>query len=265
MTAGGEGSARRAGDKVQVEVLPDEEALTVRAAELIAGAARQAVAERGRFGLVLAGGGTPRRAYERLAALPPDAVPWAATTVWFGDERCVPPDHAESNFAMAHRALLAHVPVGRVHRMAGELPPEEGARRYEAALREAAAGVGEAPLHDLLLLGMGADGHTASLFPDGAALAVHERWVTASVAPPDAPVRDRLTLTLPAIGLAREVVVLTAGAAKAEPARRALAPRPGDATPPVALVRGRERTAWLLDAAAAAPLAPGPGPGPGTG
>ncbi len=159
--------------------------------------------------VALAGGSTPRRLYERLAAC---TFPWSETEVFFGDERCVPPDHPDSNFRMASEALLSKVPA-KVHRMRGEACD---AAAYEEELRQVfGAGV---PQIDLVLLGLGEDGHTASLFPDDPALEEQDRWVV-RVERPDHP---RLTLTLPVLSAARVALFLVAGEAKREPLRRLL-------------------------------------------
>ncbi len=237
---------------VERVVLPDAAAVAARAAELVADAARRAAEARGRFVVALAGGGTPRATYERLVDASP--MPWAATHVWFGDERCVPPDHADSNYRMAREALLARVPVPeeQVLRIEGERAPADAADRYDALLRgdaAAHAGAGGATF-DLVLLGVGPDGHTASLFPGGEALGERERWAEAVRAPEEVrPHVPRVTRTPPALGAAREVLVLVTGAEKRAAAAAALAG--GDDAPPAGRVRGRERTVWLMDAAAA--------------
>lgn len=160
--------------------------------------------------VALAGGSTPRRLYERLAAC---QYPWSETEVFFGDERCVPPGHPDSNFCMAHDALLSKV-AARVHRMSGETC-DAGA--YEEELR-AVFGPGM-PEFDLVLLGLGEDGHTASLFPGDPALDERERLVV-RVERPDHP---RLTLTLPVLSAAKAALFLVAGASKRERARQLLA------------------------------------------
>jgi len=159
--------------------------------------------------VALAGGSTPRRLYERLAT---SDFPWPETEVFFGDERCVPPDHPASNFGMATEALLSKVPA-RVHRMRGEDCDPAG---YEQELR---AVFGPAmPQFDLVLLGLGEDGHTASLFPGDAALRVTNRWVV-RVERPD---HVRLTLTLPVLSAARIALFLVSGSAKREATGRLL-------------------------------------------
>ena len=183
--------------------------------------------------LVLAGGRTPRALYERLGM---DDLPWSEVDVWFGDERCVPPDHPDSNYRMAHEALLSRVQA-RVHRM-----PSEGcdAAAYERELR-AAFGAGT-PRFDLVLLGLGADGHTASLFPGDPALEERERLVV-RVERPDHP---RLSLTLPLLSAAAQALFLVTGAEKRDALARLLA---GEAIP-AARVRAEE-VVILADARAA--------------
>ena len=245
----------------RVVILPDPSALAQAAAEHIAAAAVAAVAARGRFVVALSGGGTPRPVYERLAGEYRERVPWTRTTVLFCDERCVPPGDPASNYGMVARALLDHVPVPpeQVHRIAGEREPEWAAREYERALR-GALGAPRRPtaLLDLALLGVGTDGHTASLFPGRSALDERERWVVATEAPASAPVRARITLTFPLLARARDACFLCVGVEKRAVAQRILgAPaEPEGAAPcPAARVRGIERTLWLLDQAAGGALA----------
>ena len=157
--------------------------------------------------VALAGGTTPRPFYERLATVD---YRWAQTEVFFGDERCVPPDDPASNFRMANEALLSKVPA-RVHRMVGETCDAEG---YEAELKSV---FGDAlPVFDLVLLGLGEDGHTASLFPGDAALGESERWVVCV----ERPDFRRLTLTLQVLSAARTVIFLVTGESRREPMRR---------------------------------------------
>ncbi|ABC81213.1 6-phosphogluconolactonase [Anaeromyxobacter dehalogenans] len=205
----------------------DPAALARAAAEEVARRAEAAVAARGRFAIALAGGSTPRALYGVLAdpAAPWRArVPWARTEVWFGDERCVPPDHPDSNYRMAREALLDRVAPAAVHRIEGERPPADAAARYEAALRQAAGAAGEPPRLDLVLLGLGADGHTASLFPDSPALRERARWVAAPFVP--AVGAHRVTLTLPVLERARAIAFLVSGAGKRAALERLLAAGP---------------------------------------
>jgi 6-phosphogluconolactonase len=241
------------GGAPETVVHADAGSLAEDAATRVAAAMRAAVAARGRCVLALSGGSTPRLLHARLVAMGADALPWPRTFVTFGDERGVPPDDAASNYGMARDTLLAHVPVPETHvlRMEGERPPADAAERYEAALRALALRLDVADddaLFDLVLLGVGADGHTASLFPGSPALDEGARWVLDVQAPADVAPRDRLTLTFPALARAREVLVLATGAAKRDAVARAIA---GDAALPAGRVRGRARTTWLLDRAAA--------------
>ena len=194
--------------------------------------------------VVLTGGSTPKRAYELAAGLDPD---WSRVELWWGDERCVPPDDELSNFGMAKGALidLLAEPPAAVHRMRGELGPTEGAAAYERELGDT--------VFDLLLLGMGSDGHIASLYPGQPTLDETERRVVGAEAKLE-PFVDRITLTLPVLCAAREVRFLVAGADKAAAVARACAGEPSRDTPG-SLVRAADGiTTVVLDAAAAAQL-----------
>jgi 6-phosphogluconolactonase len=165
--------------------------------------------------VVLTGGSTPKAAYEEFVrAVQAVEVDLSQTTMWFGDERCVPPEDERSNYRLAKESLLdplGDAGPGIVHRMLGELGPDQGAEEYERELREAGP-----PRFDLLLLGIGPDGHTASLFPDQPSLNERERLV---IGVPDAglePFVPRISLTLPALAMARHIVFLVSGAAKAD-------------------------------------------------
>jgi len=213
-------------------VVDDLPALAREAAGLLAEAAAAALAARGEVALALAGGNTPR-ALHAVLARPPflRRVPWARARVLFGDERCVPPDHPQSNYRMARETLLDHVPVPatQVERIRGEDPPEEAARAYEGALRAAVgAAPGDLPRLDLALLGLGADGHTASLFPGAAALEERAR-LAAAVTDVHPPGPHRVTLTLPALAAARSLLFLVSGEDKAEALAAALAGGDGPA------------------------------------
>jgi 6-phosphogluconolactonase len=211
-----------------------------------AGAAAERLAAAVRAGghIALAGGSTPRAAYHELAAMD---LEWSGCTLWFGDERCVPPDDENSNYGMARRALLDRLeaPPRAVHRIMGERGREEAAAAYEEELGSTAL--------DLLLLGIGPDGHVASLFPGKPALDVSDRRVVGSE-PGLEPWVDRVTLTLPALRAADEILFVVSGEAKADAARRAFASEPSPDTP-ASLVRADSgRTAAILDRAAAAAI-----------
>lgn len=191
--------------------------LAAEAAALFCATAREAVAARGRFCVVLPGGRTPAVLFAALRKAPwADEVPWHDSHFFWSDERCVPADHPDSNYGLARRELLASVPVpaGHVHRAPTEIgPADQAAAAWEHALREFFGAEARAPVFpqfDLVLLGVGPDGHTASLFPGDSTLDISDRWV-AAVAPRGTPVVARLTLTLPVLDHARHVMFLAAG------------------------------------------------------
>jgi 6-phosphogluconolactonase len=188
----------------------------------------------------ITGGSTPRKAYERVAAERPD---WSGVEVWFTDERCVPPDHEHSNFRMANDALLARVSGATVHRMPGGLGYEEGAAEYEREVEAAGR-----PAFDLILLGIGPDAHTCSLFPGDDALGERERPVVGVQTPGMAPLVPRITLTLPMVNASRHIVFLVTGEDKADAVGVVFSGR-RDPWAPASLVEGN--IAVLLDEAAA--------------
>jgi 6-phosphogluconolactonase len=207
-------------------------------------AARLDAAARAGGQIALTGGSTPRRAYALAAELDPD---WRRVELWWGDERCVPPEDELSNYAMAKAALidLLAEPPAAVHRMRGELGPDDGAAQYVEELGDT--------VFDLLLLGMGGDGHIASLYPNQPTLDETERRVVGAEAHLE-PFVDRITLTLPVLCAAHEVLFLIAGADKADPVARAFAGEPTRDTP-ASLVRSLDGTTTVvLDRAAAAKL-----------
>jgi 6-phosphogluconolactonase len=199
-------------------------------------------AERGSH-IVLTGGSTPKLAYETAAA---ENANWNGSTIWFSDERCVPPESGLSNFRMANEALLAGAAGAVVHRMKGELGPTEGAADYEREYEAA----GE-PVFELILLGLGPDAHTCSLFPNDDAVAEPDRPVVGVETPGMAPLVSRITLTLPVVNASRRIVFLITDADKADAVARAFAGAP-DASAPASLVDGE--VTLLLDEAAAARL-----------
>jgi 6-phosphogluconolactonase len=199
--------------------------------------------------LALTGGSTPRTTYERLAR---ESVDWPAVTLWFTDERCVAPDHEQSNYRMVHEALLDRIEGPTVHRIEGERGPEEGSSAYEGTLRaEFGEGV---PSFDLVLLGVGPDAHVCSLFPNDPALGERERLAVGVETPGMAPFVSRVTLTLPVVNAAREVVFLVSGEDKAEAVARAFSGGE-DPSAPASLVEPESGSATLiLDPPAAARL-----------
>ena len=240
-------------------VAPDAAAAAQAGARLWAFAARAALAERGVFHVALAGGSTPAALHRAVAEQSGLDAAWHRTHAWFGDERAVPPDDPRSNARAARASLLDAVPLpeAQVHCMEGAASDlAAAAGRYEQALR-VALGDGAMPALDLVWLGLGADGHTASLFPGSPALDVRDRAVCAVEDAPAEPAR-RLTLTLPALAAARRVVFLVTGAAKATVLAAVLEPPAGssaEAALPAARVRPAPgRLLWLVDEAAAARL-----------
>jgi 6-phosphogluconolactonase len=252
-----------------VERFADLEALSAAAATHVIRLARAAVAERGGCAIALSGGATPRRLLELLAGAGRAALPWDAVTLWWCDERAVPPDHPDSNFAMVRRALID--PLGlspaQLHRMPGERAGSEPEARAAALeyQRELCAHLGEPPLLDLALLGMGKDGHTASLFPESPALDAlafpEHPWVvahrvTSPLFGPDGASALRFTLTAQALAAARHTLVLAAGADKADALHAVLCGPPAPRRYPAQLLADSPRPVqWLIDEAAAARLA----------
>jgi 6-phosphogluconolactonase len=241
----------------RVVVASDAAALAVAAAGHLRRGIAEAIAARDVCWIALAGGRTPRAVYERLAADGAPAIDWTRVHVAFGDERLVPPDHTDSNYAMARAALFARVPIPatQIHRVDGERRDAAGAAAaYAAALGRAfAIAPGAWPVFDVVLLGVGPDGHTASLFPHTAALDVRDRVAAAAVAP--APPTARVTLTYPVLNAARTVILLVSGEDKAVAVARAF----DDAVPvaecPVRGLRPADGSlTWHLDAAAASKL-----------
>lgn len=230
-------------------VVPDGKALTRAAAVFFVAKARAALQANRRFSVALSGGSTPRALYQLLAETP---LVWQNIHLFWGDERCVPPDHADSNYRMTAESLLTRIaiPPENVHRIPGELPPEEAALRYEDELQTY---FGAAPRFDLVLLGMGDDGHTASLFPGSPALAESVRWaVAAEHSAPPPPLVSRVTLTFGVFNAARQVIFLVSGAGKAA---RLAEIRRGEGSLPAARIQPASgELLWLVEQSAAAGL-----------
>lgn len=239
-----------------LEIHPTTEALMLAAAAHVIAAGAQAIQTRGRFSVALAGGSTPEALYRLLAAEPfVSRLDWRAVHVFWGDERSVPPDHSDSNYRMARESLLAHVPVApeNIHRIQGEIDAAQAALAYEDALRAHFAGP---PRFDLILLGMGEDGHTASLFPGAPALAERVRLAV--------PVHAahlgswRVTLTYPVLNAAAAVLFVVSGSSKAATLRAVLEGPSRPTELPAQGVRPHAgRLMWLADASAAEQLAGG--------
>jgi 6-phosphogluconolactonase len=247
-----------------IQSFPTADALADAVAHHIAACAREAISTRGRFIVALSGGSTPRAAYSRLATRDSRLMPddwglttddWHLTHILWGDERCVPPDDPRSNYRMAKEVLLDRVPIPaeQIHRIRGEDEPERAARDYERELhsllgsRAAPAGL------DLVLLGLGEDGHTASLFPGQPSVHETERWAVAVLAP-DRKLW-RVTLTPAILNQASDITFVVSGANKAQTLQRVLEqPSDPDALPAQAIRPIHGRVTWMVDQAAAGRL-----------
>ena len=235
-----------------VRVFADLQALGAAVAEAAADTLARVARSAGRCAFVLSGGMTPRTLYRLLATDYRSRIPWRDVHVFWGDERYVPHHDARSNYRMAKDELLDHVPCppANIHAMATDAAdPRDAARTYEATLRGYCAG--GPPRFDLVLLGLGEEGHTASLFPGSPALAEHTRWVAAVTAPADPPVR--LTLTLPAFAHAATIYFLVAGSNKARAVSHVMATAAdSNMYPAAAIRRGAGTVVWWIDQQAAA-------------
>lgn len=245
-----------------VRAFSDLDALSNAAADEIVAIARESVAARGRFTIALSGGNTPRRTYELLATRHRDAIDWARTDIVFGDERFVPPDDSRSNYRMAREALLARVPIPaeRVHQVPIVARVYNSAASYDVTLERlvgagsttrSASDVPLASTIDLALLGVGPDGHTASLFPGSPAVGERKRYALAVDAPTTVqPAVPRITTTLPFLNGARIAMFLVAGADKRPVIGQILAGGDSALRYPAALIAARERTLWMVEQSA---------------
>jgi 6-phosphogluconolactonase len=242
----------------RLTTLADSEAVSGRAAVEIARRLSSARRERGVAHLALSGGRTPEHTYELLAS---ELDSWDRVEVWFADERCVGPQDEQSNFRLAHETLLAPagIPSERAHRMEGELGPEEGARRYARALQERVSfRDSDLPVLDVIVLGIGPDGHVASLFPGAPTLDAGEQALCLPVHDSPKPPPERITLSLAVLRAARRCLLLATGAEKAD-AVAAMLGEPNRHVPASLLRRGR--LSMIADDAAAPAPRPHPGPG----
>ena len=243
-----------------VRVLPEKARIAQAAVEIILKHADIAVQRRNRFNLMLSGGSTPLAVYSLLASRSVSAqISWDRWHLFWGDERCVPPDHPDSNFGTVREILLESVPIPlqNIHRILGELPPTESATRYQSELKEHFSHgeyIGGFPSFDLILLGMGTDGHTASLFPDSPVLGEKLNWVSpVKHTSPPLPIVDRVTVTLPLINAAEQVLFLIAGRVKSERLNQVLSLQgvQNEALPASMVVPVKGKLTWLVDRAAA--------------
>jgi 6-phosphogluconolactonase len=230
----------------------DAEAASQRAAVEIARRLQSARRARGAAHLALSGGSTPARTYQLLGT---ELASWEGIELWFADERCVGPQDEQSNYRLAQQTLLSRatgLDVARVHRMEGELGPDEGARRYAAELRGHAPIDAELPVLDLIVLGIGPDGHVASLFPEAPTLDAGPHELCLGVHDSPKPPPERITLTLPVLHAARRCLLLATGAGKAD-AVNAMLGEPSRHVP-ASLLRRERLSAIVDDAASPAPL-----------
>ncbi len=242
----------------EVVVLAGLEAVAREAANRLVARAHESIATHETFSVALSGGSTPRALFEVLASDDyRDRVEWGRALVFWSDERCVPPDHPDSNYRLAREALLSKVAIapGNVHRLRGEIDPGQAALEYEQIVRRevAAPTTGGVPTFDLILLGMGPDGHTASLFPGTEALREDMRLVAANFVP--RLNAHRLTFTPPLINAAARVMFIVAGSDKAETLRAVLEGEYQPDALPAQIVRpANGQVTWLVDRAAASQL-----------
>ena len=248
--------------KPKITICTDATALALNAAQLISLAAKQSISARGKFTLVLAGGSTPEKTYELLGNVDKQTdVDWQSTYLFFGDERFVPHDDPRSNFGMARRTLTSRVPLPPEHIFAipTHFPTAAASAAQYAESIARFFGIADAaapPVFDLVLLGLGDDGHTASLFPEMPALSVADRWTAATPPGRLPPPIERITLTFPLLNSARQILFLVAGANKAQVVREIFQGSPPISHFPAAGIRPSDGTVeWLLDQAAARALA----------
>jgi 6-phosphogluconolactonase len=243
--------------QIEIRRLTTPQDLFQAAAEEVISAATEAIAERGRFTIALSGGSTPKNLYTLIAANASVSLPWTQVFFFWGDERHVPPSDAESNYRMAQEAILSKIPIpaANVFRIPAETSDASAAAEtYEKTLQDFfALKPGEFPSFDLILLGMGPDGHTASLFPETAALQEKSRLVVANWV--EKLHTHRITLTLPVLNAAREVAFLVSGADKATVLHEVLEGKaPGEQYPSKLVRPAKGKLIWFVDRAAASEL-----------
>lgn len=256
LSGGGQGEDGRPenfwrGDR-EVRIYPDMESLSQGAAEEISHIIKAAVQDRDYFTIALSGGSTPAALYRLLADNYSNKIQWPKVHIFWGDERCVPAGHADSNFAMAHRLLISRVPIApqNIHSVPAEYgSPEKTAEAYEQVIRDFFLQRGMSfPCFDMILLGIGEDGHTASLFPGDSVLREKQRLAAPVLAPADYSPRNRITLTLPVINNAENVFFIVSGKKKGKMVAAVLddAEAAGKLYP-AAMVRPKGRIIWFLD------------------
>jgi 6-phosphogluconolactonase len=239
--------------KDDIRILPDPESLAQAAATIFADAADHAIADHGRFSVALSGGTTPRKLFRILGTIYCDTVKWNSVQLFWTDERSVPPDHKESNYKLAYDELISKVsiPHGNIHRILGELAPAEAAKEYiEAA--QSHFGTKGIPVFDLILLGLGQDGHTASLFPGSTVLQEQDHFAVPSYS--ESVGNWRVTLTLPVVNNAVNIVFLVSGKSKSGIVSKILSEGRRHLYPASLVNPIKGQITWLLDREAASEL-----------
>ncbi len=241
---------------MQIAIFPDTNTLSQQAAQYIVRLASEAIVTRGRFTIALSGGSTPKILYGLLGTEPyRGQINWASVEIFWSDERCVPPDSADSNYALAQEVLLSKIPIpaNQIHRMPADQPDREAASREYTSEMQRTFGTNGIPSFDLLQLGMGPEGHTASLFPHQESLHEQQRLVIPVIVPKPPP--PRLTFTPPLLNAARHVLFLVTGSEKAEAIQAVLEGPDQPEEYPAQIVRPpKGEVVWMLDTGAAAKL-----------
>jgi len=241
---------------MQIAIFPDTNTLSQQAAQYIVRLASEAIVTRGRFTIALSGGSTPKILYGLLGTEPyRGQINWASVEIFWSDERCVPPDSADSNYALAQEVLLSKIPIpaNQIHRMPADQPDREAASREYTSEMQRTFGTNGIPSFDLLQLGMGPEGHTASLFPHQESLHEQQRLVIPVTVPKPPP--PRLTFTPPLLNAARHVLFLVTGSEKAEAVQAVLEGPDQPEEYPAQIVRPpKGEVVWMLDTGAAAKL-----------
>lgn len=242
--------------RVEVQIFSDLMAISQKAAEMFVLLTRESISEKGRFAVAISGGSTPKRFYSLLgSAAYRDQIDWPSVHFFWADERCVPKEDEENNFKLASETFLSRVPVPdrNIHRIKGEKGPEIGTKDYGGRIRSFFGTLG-LPVFDLILLGMGEDGHTASLFPGSKILQERERLAVPVYL--ERPGVDRITLTLPVLNNASQILFLVSGSSKAEAVRSVLEGGKASRRFPASLIRPLHGSVtWLIDEEAASNLA----------
>lgn len=237
----------------RIKIYSDIDELALHAAEEFTRLSKKTIAKYGRYSVALSGGSTPRRLFQELVSAD---VEWKKTHLFWADERCVPPDHLDSNYGMTAVVLLDRITIPRenIHRIQGEKTPEAAAKTYEEELRIHFGG--QIPTFDLILLGVGTDGHTASLFPGSPALLEEERWaVVVQHETPPPPLVDRVSLTFPVLNAGKNIIFLVSGVDKAEIVASAFGdPKNPFQIPVQEIISKKRNIRWLLDTDSAGDL-----------